>query len=187
MRTRMPKAIATVMAVLFCFGAMAAHQGCGGGGGGGAGGASGSGGTTDGSAGSGGGTGGAGAAGATGGDGSTETADASDGTSGGTGGSGGTSGGTGGSGGTSGTTDAAAESGGSANWHCAETAGSQCLCDNVIAYPQPTCMATFTCCYSFPYAGARKGCVCENRTSDACTTLVAGTSGATRQTTCPPP
>ena len=168
---RTSRAIATAIAVLFWFGAMAAHQGCGGGG----------------SAGSDGGTGGASTAGTTGSDGATETADGSDGTSGGTGGSAGTSGTSDGGAGNSGTSDGAAESGGSANWHCAETAGSQCLCDNVIAYPQTTCMATFTCCYSFNYAGARKGCVCENRPTADCNTLVAGTSTAARQTTCPPP
>jgi len=153
----MPMNRGQVLAVMFLFGTLVASQACGGGSG----------------AKDGGGSGGAAGASATGGDSGTGTGGAS------------ATGGMVGTGGAMGTGGAAGGSSG-ITWHCAETAGSQCLCDSFIAYPQATCQTTFTCCYSAPL-GARQACVCENREQRQCIELIAGTKDAVRQTTCPPP
>jgi hypothetical protein len=85
-------------------------------------------------------------------------------------------------------TSGGAGSVGSAGWHCTETTGSQCHCDTTTVYPQATCLATFTCCYSFVYPGeTRQGCICENRADSVCTLRIADMDSAVRQTTCPPP
>ena len=177
----MPKTVMTLAAMTFVFGAAVVGQGCGSGGGGsdGGGGSTGSAGAT----GGGGTTGGAGttgSAGTTGAGGSTGGAGMAG--RGGTTGSAGTTG-TAGRGGTTGT----GGTGAAVTWHCAETAGSQCLCDTAIPYPQSTCLTTFTCCYSATTSPGRQACICENRAAADCTTLVAGTNGATRQNSCPPP
>jgi hypothetical protein len=156
-----PTTLRKAFAMTFLFGTMLASLACGGGGGDGGKGGAGSGGAAGGSP--------------TGGDSGA--------------GMGGKSamGGMSGSGAASGPGGAAGGSSGAIAWHCAETAGSQCLCDSVIAYPQTTCPTAFSCCYSASLGGARKACVCENREESQCAALVAGTAGATRQTTCPPP
>lgn len=114
------------------------------------------------------------------------------------GGGGGAGGGSAGSDGRAGSTGAAGMGGGagtagssgsagSTGWHCTE-AGSQCRCDTTTVYPQATCLATFTCCYSFVYPGeTRQGCICENRADSVCILRIADMDAAVRQTTCPPP